>query len=72
MGEFWSRPENPREGRDAERCPAPRCRPDPAALAELLLVFVDGLWLTCARLPEDADLAPQRAAVDSVVRALTG
>lgn len=45
---------------------------DPAALAELLMVFVDGLWLTCARLPEDADLAPQRAAIESVVRALTG
>ncbi|WP_017585919.1 TetR/AcrR family transcriptional regulator [Nocardiopsis ganjiahuensis] len=45
---------------------------DPAALAELLIVFVDGLWLTCARLPEDADLAPQQAAIESVVRAITG
>lgn len=45
---------------------------DPAALAELLLVLVDGLWLTCARLPDDADLAPQRAAVESAVALITG
>ncbi|GAB3711765.1 TetR/AcrR family transcriptional regulator [Nocardiopsis oceani] len=45
---------------------------DPAALTELLLVFVDGLWLTCARLPEDADPAPQRAAVEAAVALVTG
>ncbi len=45
---------------------------DPAALAELLIVFVDGLWLTCARLPEGADLSPQRTAVESMVRVITG
>lgn len=45
---------------------------DPEAAAELLMVLVDGLWLTCARLPEGADLAPQRAAVESAVRLVTG
>lgn len=45
---------------------------EPAALAELLMVLVDGLWLTCARLPEGADLAPQRAAVESAVALVAG
>ena len=45
---------------------------DLTALAELLMVVIDGLWLTCARLPEDADLAPQRAAVEAAVALVTG
>ncbi len=44
---------------------------EPEAAAELLMVLMDGLWLTCARLPEGADLSPQRAAVESAVRLVT-
>ncbi|MEU3015762.1 MULTISPECIES: TetR/AcrR family transcriptional regulator [unclassified Nocardiopsis] len=43
---------------------------EPVGAAELLMVLLDGLWLTCARLPEDADLAAQRAAIDAAVRLL--
>ena len=45
---------------------------DPEAAAELLMVILDGLWLTCARLPEGADLSRQRAAIESAVRLVTG
>ncbi|WP_026117738.1 TetR/AcrR family transcriptional regulator [Nocardiopsis alkaliphila] len=40
---------------------------DPEALAELLLVIIDGFWLTCARMPEDAPLDTLRAAVEATV-----
>lgn len=40
---------------------------DPEALAELLLVIIDGFWLTCARMPEDAPSDTLRAAVDATV-----
>ena len=40
---------------------------NPEALAELLLVIIDGFWLTCARQPEDAPLDTLRAAVDTAV-----
>ncbi|MBR8742341.1 TetR/AcrR family transcriptional regulator [Nocardiopsis sp. MG754419] len=37
------------------------------ALVELLMVIIDGLWLTCARLPEGTDLSGPRAAIDAAV-----
>lgn len=42
------------------------------ALAELLLVMIDGLWLTCARLPEGTPLDGPRAAIDAAVALVTG
>lgn len=45
--------------------------PDPEALAELLLVIIDGFWLTCARLPKDASPDALRAAVDAAVALIT-
>lgn len=44
---------------------------DPEALAELLLVMIDGLWLTCARLPEGASLDGLRSAIDATVALIT-
>ncbi|MFD3684084.1 TetR/AcrR family transcriptional regulator [Nocardiopsis sp. NPDC058631] len=44
---------------------------DPDALVELLLVLVDGIWLSAVRRPPGASLAPQRAAVDAAVAAVT-
>ncbi|MFY7070406.1 TetR/AcrR family transcriptional regulator [Nocardiopsis changdeensis] len=45
---------------------------DPGAAVELLLVLVDGIWLTAVRQPPGASLDPQRAAVDAAVTAVTG
>lgn len=45
---------------------------DPEALAELLLVMIDGLWLTCARLPDEDSLDGLRAAIDAAVDLVTG
>ncbi|CAL9594905.1 HTH-type transcriptional regulator BetI [Nocardiopsis dassonvillei] len=45
---------------------------DPGSAAELLLVLVDGIWITAARQPPGASPAPQRAAVDAAVAAITG
>lgn len=45
---------------------------DPEEAVELLLVLVDGMWLTAARRPPGASVDPQRAAVDAAVAALTG
>ncbi|MFL1377678.1 MULTISPECIES: TetR/AcrR family transcriptional regulator [unclassified Nocardiopsis] len=44
---------------------------DPEAAVELLLVLVDGVWITAVRQPPGASLAPQRAAVDAAVAAIT-
>ncbi|MFE1100867.1 TetR/AcrR family transcriptional regulator [Nocardiopsis alba] len=44
---------------------------DPAAVAELLLVVIDGLWLSCARLPEGASPDHLHAAVDAAVALIT-
>lgn len=45
---------------------------DPEAAVELLLVLVDGIWLTAVRQPPGASLDPQRAAVRAAVAAITG
>lgn len=44
---------------------------DPEVLAELLLVMIDGLWLTCARLPDEDSLDGPRAAIDAAVDLIT-
>lgn len=44
---------------------------EPEALAELLLVMIDGLWLTCARLPDGDSLDGPRAAIDAAVALVT-
>ncbi|MFW6638580.1 TetR family transcriptional regulator C-terminal domain-containing protein [Nocardiopsis algeriensis] len=41
------------------------------ALVELLMVLVDGIWLSAVRLPRDASLDGLRAAVDAAVAAVT-
>lgn len=45
--------------------------PTPEALAELLMVLIDGFWLTCARLPQDASSDALYAAVDAAVALIT-
>ncbi|MFD6948795.1 TetR family transcriptional regulator [Nocardiopsis sp. TSRI0078] len=45
---------------------------DPDALVELLLVLVDGIWLSAVRRPPGASLDAQRAAVSAAVAAVTG
>jgi AcrR family transcriptional regulator len=44
---------------------------DPDALVELLLVLVDGIWLSAVRQPPGAPLDAQRAAVEAAVAAVT-
>ncbi|OOC55873.1 MULTISPECIES: TetR/AcrR family transcriptional regulator [Nocardiopsis] len=44
---------------------------DPDALVELLLVLVDGIWLSAVRQPPGASLDAQRAAVAAAVAAVT-
>lgn len=44
----------------------------PEDLVDLLLVLIDGLWLTGARTPPGAPLDGQRAAVDAAVALVTG
>ncbi|WP_435111988.1 TetR/AcrR family transcriptional regulator [Nocardiopsis synnemataformans] len=44
---------------------------DPDALVELLLVLVDGIWLSAVRQPPGAPMDAQRAAVEAAVAAVT-
>jgi AcrR family transcriptional regulator len=44
---------------------------DPDALVELLLVLVDGIWLSAVRQPPGTPLDAQRAAVEAAVAAVT-
>ncbi|WP_047868457.1 TetR/AcrR family transcriptional regulator [Nocardiopsis sp. RV163] len=44
---------------------------DPEALVELLLVLVDGIWLSAVRQPPGAPLDAQRTAVEAAVAAVT-
>lgn len=44
---------------------------DPDALVELLLVLVDGVWLSAVRQPPGTPLDAQRAAVEAAITALT-
>ncbi|ADH70854.1 MULTISPECIES: TetR/AcrR family transcriptional regulator [Nocardiopsis] len=44
---------------------------DPDALVELLLVLVDGIWLSAVRQPPGSPLDAQRAAVEAAVAAVT-
>ncbi|PDP85850.1 TetR family transcriptional regulator [Glycomyces fuscus] len=44
---------------------------DPDALVELLLVLVDGIWLSAVRQPPGTPLDAQRAAVEAAVAAIT-
>ncbi|MES0833892.1 TetR/AcrR family transcriptional regulator [Nocardiopsis tropica] len=43
---------------------------DVDSLVELLLVLVDGIWLSAARRPPGTSLDPQRRAIDAAVRAV--
>ena len=43
---------------------------DLEAVAELLLVVIDGLWMGCARLPDGSSLDGQRAAIEAVIALL--